>query len=332
LPPWFGDTGDSPLFARHGTDSQAAQSAEQADNLLTALGEFQSAHHHIRVYWHLAEADFRPEQNRRLHRVLRFALEGRPVTFVFDRPRIAHSLAEGSDRQHPAVLAAVGLDLPRLAQHPRVNGELDLFLHKLGSLARIAVSAGVQKREYLRRLERSWNADAAALGNGFILDRARLVAVPVGLECVVRMLTGHGAGEEPHALALGCEIIRRLAEALDNAGRQVHLDTWLDGSFDFSIANTPGTERFPAADNAAGVTGWDPALVVAEQLRVAGALHEAAGAGTMALFAPAHPTVEQGFDWLARAWKTPAIRRLQLLIQHPIERQLMFGGDRPDGI
>jgi len=332
-PPWVGDVGDSPLFVGQGSDIQAVQTAELADSLLTELGEIKPALQHVRIHWHLAEADFGPERSGRLHRILRFALEGSPVTFVFNRPRMAQSLAEGMDRQHPTVLGVVGLGLPHLARHPRVAGEQGMFLDKLGSLARLAVSAGVQKREYLRRLERSWGSGAAALGSGFLLDRARLVVVPVGLECVVRMLTGHGLGEEPAALKVGCEIIRRLAESLGHAGRQVYLDACLDGTFDFTIADTPGRQLFPAADNAAGVTGWDPALAVADQLRVAGALHEAAGAGTMALFAPAHaPTVEQASDWLARAWKTPAVRRLQLLMRHPAEHQLTFGGDRPDGL
>ncbi len=324
-PPWVGDPGDSPLYAAQGTESGAAQSA---DALLTEFCDCGTAPDHVRIYWHLAESDFRPGRSRRLHRILRHALEGYPVTFVFDRPRMALGLAEGLDRQHQALLGVVGLGLPLLAQYPRIDGELGLFLDKLGSLARLAVSAGVQKREHLRRLERSRGSAAVALGSGFLLDRARLVVVPVGLEWVVRLFMSRGRGLEPPALELRCEIMRRLAEAINHAGRQACLDTCLDGTLDFAIGDAKAGQCFPAPDKAAGVTCWDPAMTVAEQLSVASALQQTAGAGTMALFSPTHcPTVEQVSDWLAQAWKTTAVRRLQLLLRTPDERQLSFGGE-----
>ena len=50
------------------------------------------------------------------------------MTFVFDRPRMAQSLAEGLDRQNPAVLGVVGVGLPALAQHSRIRCDPDLFL------------------------------------------------------------------------------------------------------------------------------------------------------------------------------------------------------------
>jgi hypothetical protein len=325
-PSWVGDIGDSPLYATQGSDGRAAQSVEMADALLSAFCDCRASIQGVRVYWHLAEADFRQERSWRLQRVLRHALEGNPVTFVFDRPRGAYGLAEGLDRQHPAVLAVVGLGLPQLAQHPRVNGELNLFLEKLGSLARLAVSAGLQKREHLRQLERSSASDAAALGSGFLLDRARLVVVPVGLELVAPRLTGRGPGVEPPALELSCEIMRRLTEAIGQAGRKVHLDTCLDGTFDFSIGDRTDGVRLATADHVAGITCWHPELAVEDQLRVAGALQQAAGAGTTALFAPVHsPTAEEAAEWIAHAWQTTGIRRLQLLIQNRIERQLTFG-------
>src|SRR5207253_8841179 len=119
----------------------------------------------------------------------RLAAERTALTFVFDRLRRPLLLAAGIDRQHPAVLLTVGLHLPRLAAQPGLTGDVALFLQKLGSLTRLAISAGVQKREYLRRLER---AQPSALTTGFLLDRARLVVAPVGLDHVVKQMLGRG--------------------------------------------------------------------------------------------------------------------------------------------
>ena len=62
-------------------------------------------------------------------------------------------------------------------------------MQKLGSLARMALSAAVQKRDFLRR----HCEDRPALTSGFLLDRARLVVVPIGLESCVRAFTGQGS-------------------------------------------------------------------------------------------------------------------------------------------
>src|SRR5581483_11751971 len=74
--------------------------------------------------------------------------------------------------------------------------------------ARMALSAGVQKRAFLRRLKRDWPA--------FLLDRARVVVVPVGLE------------QFPEPL----EIIPHLADVLKHDGQACHLDACLDDGWD----------------------------------------------------------------------------------------------------
>ena len=56
--------------------------------------------------------------------------------------------------------------------------DADRFRQRLGSLARLALSVAVQKRDRIRQQAR---ADTA-LRRGFLLDRARLVVVPVGLD------------------------------------------------------------------------------------------------------------------------------------------------------
>src|SRR5262249_26460170 len=150
------------------------------------------------------------------------ALCGAEVTFVFDRPRADISLPEGMDRRNPAVLMVVGVHLPRLLEQPGVRQNPLLFLQKVGSLARMALSAGVQKRDFLRR-----NTEGRAeLTRGFLLERARLVVVPIGLESVVRTLVGEGLGGR--GLDLGRRIVERLAEVLERDGTACRLPARLD--------------------------------------------------------------------------------------------------------
>src|SRR5439155_3139579 len=105
-----------------------------------------------------------------------------------DRPRRSVALAEGLDRQHPAVLLTVGLHLPRLLEQAETRIDPPRVLRKLDSLARLALSAATQKRDFLRR-----HSTGRPNGHrGFVLDRARLVAVPVGLEHATQTLLGHG--------------------------------------------------------------------------------------------------------------------------------------------
>src|SRR5439155_13714045 len=131
------------------------------------------------IAWHLAAADFTPAAHGRLLRLSRRALDGQPLEFVFDRPRRPLALGPGLSRTHGAVLAAVGVNLPRLVEQVPAATP-DRFLAKLGTLARLARSAGHAKQDFLRRRGRP------AVARGFLLDRTRLVVVPPGLGAVVR--------------------------------------------------------------------------------------------------------------------------------------------------
>src|SRR5207244_2624155 len=126
-------------------------------------------------------------------------------------------------RRHPAVLLTVGLHLPRLAAlaTEEATDGTRRFLEKLKSLARLALSAAVQKREFVRRHPE----ECPALARGFLLERARLLVAPLGLDEAVRVLLGGGlcAGEE--ALAFGCEAVRTLHALLRDEGRATALET-----------------------------------------------------------------------------------------------------------
>ncbi|MGH7170393.1 MAG: ATP cone domain-containing protein [Gemmataceae bacterium] len=334
-PSWAGELAEGPLFAAQQRKPHSEQLRELSDDLTRELlhpAPSIPCAGAVRIDWHLGERDFtaEPATRERLQRLARLALEGAPLAFVFDRPRRPAALAEGIDRQHPAVLLTVGLHLPRLALQPGIDGDPAKFLPKLGSLARLALSAGVQKREYLRRLERGRprpSADAPALTSGFLLDRACLLVAPVGLDHVAHSFLKKGLSAGGVALDFGRQIVLRLRDVLRQDGRNAHLDTCLDGPFDFHLAEVEEThEKWPATEDAAGLTAWDATAPLKSQLRSAGVLHGVAEHGTAALFPPQDNTLspEQVVEWLHTAWQQTEMVRLRVVRGASAARQLLF--------
>jgi hypothetical protein len=324
-PSWAGELATGPLFSSQSRSPQGEHLTRLADELVREFlhpKQAMAGTNTVRVDWHLGERDFGSE---RLHRLARLALEGAPLAFVFDRPRRPVALAEGIDRPHPAVLLTVGLHLPRLALQPGIDSDPARFLQKLGSLARLALSAGVQKREYLRRLERTRpraSADAPALTSGFLLDRARLVVAPVGLDHVVASFVQKGLTAGGTALDFGRQIVQRLREVLRQDGRTAQLDTCLDGPCHFHLSET----AWPRVEEVAGLTAWEPAAALKSQLRAAGALQGVAEHGTLALFVPEEktPSPQEVTDWLHTAWRQTDVVRLRLSRGARMARQLTF--------
>jgi hypothetical protein len=268
-----------------------------------------------RIDWHLSERDFLPEAAERLLRVAKHALAGAALAFVFDRPRRPIVLAEGMDRKHPAVLLVVGLHLPRLLNQSGVRRDPEMFLKKLGSLARLALSAGVQKRDFLRRHA----AGRPALTRGFLLDRARLVAAPVGLETTVRTLSGAGLCE-PDGLALGKRIVERLSQVLHKDGLASRLLVQIDA---------PPLNGLETSTGAVGLTSWDATATAKNQIKAAGVLHSVAGSGTATLIAPGDeaPSADQIVDWLRWTWAQSDVVRLCCTTAAPMVRQLTLKMD-----
>ena len=226
-----------------------------------------------------------------------FALNGAALRFVFDRPRRPIPLAEGMDRRRPAVLLTVGIHLPRLAQQPGVDGDPSRFLKKLGSLARLALSAAVQKREFLRRQD--------YFKSGFILDRARLIVAPIGLEAVVRRFAA--ASLCSAGLELGKQIVQTLRDVLRRDGGLSRLETCLDGPDDFRLGADP-----PTVETVAGLTAWDDAAPLKSQWRSSGALQAIAEGGTAALFT-SEGSAEKATECLRGAWKQSDVTRLRFM-------------------
>ncbi len=334
-PSWAGELAEGPLFAAQQRTTHIEQLRELADDVARTLlhpARTILKAGAVRIDWHLSERDFTSEsaQRERLRQLARLALEGAPLAFVFDRPRRPAALAEGIDRRHPAVLLSVGVNLPKLALQPGIDGDPAKFLAKLGSLARLALSAGMQKREYLRRLERTRprpTTDAPVLTSGFLLDRARLLVAPLGLDCVVQSFVHKSLNAGGAALDFAKQIIQRLRDVLRQDGRMAHLDTCLDGPFCFysDYAVEPG-DGWPTVENVAGLTGWGAAAPLKNQLRSAGVLHAIAEHGTLALFLSEEEKLspEQIVQWLQTAWQQTDVVRLRLIRKPILSRQLTF--------
>src|SRR5262249_34497514 len=174
----------------------------------------------------------------------------------------------------PAAVGPAGRPPPRGARQSGTDGDPARFLQRLGSLARLALSAGVQKREFLRRQERTRAErppDVPAVTSGFLLDRARLVVAPVGLDRVVETFTGRGLTAGGTSLDFGRQVVQRLRDVLRQDGRASHLETCLDGPFDFRLSSDCGLRiadcgfkdlAATGAEQAAGLTAWDAAAPV----------------------------------------------------------------------
>src|SRR5439155_17056593 len=133
-----------------------------------------------------------------------------------------------------------------------------------------------------------------------------------------------GAGG--NAPDFGRRVLQRLREVLRQDGRACHLETCLDGPFGFRLGEEPAGP-WPAAEHAAGLTPWDGAAPVRNQLRSGGQLHAAAEGGTLALFFPDEqaPAAEEVADWLRTAWHQGAVR-VRLVRDALTHRQLTFVG------
>lgn len=305
-PSWAGELAHGPLFADQRHAVSAAELEERADILLEALLA-DAVRERVRIDWHLGDRDFLPAAEARLLRVARRAIEEEALAFTFDRPRRPIALAEGIDRRCPAVLLTVGLHLPRLAAQPGLQGHPERLVQKLGSLARLALSAATQKREFLRR-------HRPETARGFLLERARLVAAPVGLEEVTRTFTGRGLCEGKPAVDFARQVVQRLRDVLRQDGRACLMETGLDAT---SLSFEPG-EGLDSAPRGVARADWKG------QLRAAGALHAVAEMGTAGVYLAEDTTAEQLAEGLRWAWQQTDVVRVRFMRAAPAHRQMVL--------
>jgi len=324
-PTWADEPGEGPLFAEVRRSGPPAHVEEYRSVLLEQLLRPAFAGR-VRIDWHLSERDFpsaTAEPDPRLLRLVRCAAESATLSFTFDRAAYPVSLAEGVDRKHPAVLLAVGLNLPRLLELPGINADPERFLLKLASLTRMAVSAAVQKRSFLRR-----QPSGQDLTRGFLLDRARLVVVPIGLEAAARALAGQDAAS---AGALAQQIVSSLCANLRQAGHAASLDVTVDGPCWSAFTRWGGFSagddaNLPDPEKVAGVTCWAANMDVKAQMKTSGLLHAAAEAGTAAVLIPHDhvPAAEELVGLLQHAWHRTDVARLRFIRVPHQQQQLAW--------
>lgn len=294
---------EGPLFSGQSDSGGADQRLTVAEALLDCL---LAAPAPLRIDWHLAAGDFQLEAKGRLLRLARRAVDT-TLAFVFDRPRRPVHLAEGLDQQHPATLMTIGLNLPKLAGQAGVQGQTERFLDKVGSLVRLALSAATQRRDFLR----CHSGQRPALMAGFLLERARLVLTPIGLEAVIRRLSGRGLCDGGAGAELGRQIVQRLDHAVREESRHRYLESCLDSAGSLSLEE----HAYPATEQAAGLTSWDAQIPLRHQVRAAGQLQAVTKTGTAVVLLSPEQVVsaEQIGDLLQLAWRETEIARLRLV-------------------
>jgi hypothetical protein len=270
-PTWERDLGGGPLFAEMRQQSSLARVTQLADALREAvmrLANPTDSEPPIELAWHLTATDFTKEKKDQLLSVCGLVAHGKPLTFHFDRPRRPISLAAGLTREHPACLMAVGVHLPRLAeQTPALQPEA--FLRKIGTLARLARSAGHSKQDFLRHRSRP------AVTGGFLLDRARLIVVPVGLETVVHRFTGQTVAADGSGPDFARQVLAHLREALAHDKPRT-----MDAGLDSAPPLLPANLQSNNGHGVSGLTRWDRNLSGHAQLRANGVCHAVAEGGT----------------------------------------------------
>ncbi|MFO0881499.1 MAG: ATP cone domain-containing protein [Gemmataceae bacterium] len=312
LPPsWAISLAEGPLFSTPSAmiTSHRPRAEEIFAALLPHLGRS------LRVDWHLTGEDLAAPA--RLREPIRLALEGAPIGFVLDRPRRPIHLAEGLDRRHPAVLLIAGLSLPALLRQPGMLADADRYLQRLGSLARLVLSAAVQKRNHLRRQQ---GPDQRDMSRGFLLDRARCVVVPVGLDAVVQQFTGWSLATGGPALELARRIVVRLMEVLRKDGRAVQIEANLDSPYSLSLDGSD-----PASlEQVAGISTWGSVGTLKSQARAGSAALAPVEAGTLALFFTQgeERTPSVVLETLELLWRQTEVTRVRFLTPAPQQATL----------
>src|SRR5262249_17523740 len=141
-----------------------------------------------------------------------------------------------------------------------------------------------------------------ALTRGFLLDRARLLVVPIGLETIVQLFTGGELCAGGAGLEFARRVVHGLREALRQAGHHRHLAACLDSVAGFALDEPTAA---PLSRRAAGVTPWDRHAAPKQQLGAAGLLHTGAETGTAAILLPEEETwpTEEVVQLLRQAWQ-----------------------------
>jgi hypothetical protein len=318
-PSWAQSLAKGPLFGESSVAAAEDKEDQPADILLDQILSRKDPA--ARIHWHLSERDFIPKNEKRLRNLVRLLLVDVPITVAFDRPGWPISCGEGLDRHRSSLLIAVGLHLPHLLEQPGVQSAPDAFLRKLRSLTRLPLTAAVQKRRFLTRYPRHQPA--------FLVDRARLSVIPIGLESVTRHYTTQAIVPGSPGADFASRIVRSLHDVLQQEGPMNNLDVNLDsgptsepmliGSFNVLSAEAVSQAQLPSLDRIAGLTTWDDALSLSEQVMAAASLQASIRAGTAWLLSSKGSSEEELMRLLRFAWKESTVARIRFMMNRPPE-------------
>lgn len=246
----------------------------------------------IGLDWHLDRSDF--EGRERLAHLVRAAIRGLPVRFVLRRHGKSVPLGDGLDSRTPALFMVVTLNLSALRRRvgKLVTAE-DLALRTL-SLARLAVSAGTQKRTFIRSCVQShWPP--------FLLDRAAVGLRLDGLEAILAELHGPQPFRRQECWNYAVHFAKALAEGLRQEASRLPVPVVFADQQEV-LLNLP-IDRDQLTHLAGNV----------------GRYHEALGGGTWRIRLPENlPDADTLLDMLRTVWKKSNVCRLAFVPPVPV--------------
>lgn len=279
-PKWAVDLTSGPLFANVSVPDAANVDA------IAAISEEEQAYEHYHLRWHLRGSDFEDPKGCALVREM-VLHESRQelINFNFDRAKKPTHLWYAIDRDHPAILNWIGMSLYRFLKLPEVGGDGGKLMTKLPSLIRMVASAGVQKRNFLRK-------HRADLAQAFLLERARLIVEPFDVKEVVQTLTGANPAQSSLSLRTACQILQVVREAAENESRATGLEIIVREDYGVYLTKSGLGQADAAAQEHAAST----------MLEV---LHDGCFVVFAVEFTPA--TI---WSYLASAWRRPHISQI----------------------
>jgi hypothetical protein len=234
-PPWASEIGGGPLFESPAARADPRRNATASEEIAALFTDWPP--YCGQIDWHVDEHDVAQGGLRAL--LNQPAFESSSIGIVFDRPGQPVRLAAGVDREHPAVLLSVSVDLARFCSVAQVERGSEAFLKKLPSLARLALSAGAQKRAFLRR--------SLARRPGFTVDTARLLVIPKNLVQTETDESSHSHDSTADRIEFAKRTLRVLRDTLQRDARLYGLEASLDLCSDDSAAycQEPSAEADP---------------------------------------------------------------------------------------
>lgn len=297
---------DGPLFQIRASEAQQRLAGSIGEALAQRIVVERSMHGRCRLDLHI-EPDGQTYSLDHPEPWSRWILSGGSVCLCFDRR--GQELAEGlfwDDHGRSAVCQYVGIDLMELHRHVGSVNDDDNLTQRLAMLCETAVRAGVQKREFLRRLQ-------PELFAGHRPYRAQMVVVPIGLDRLVTQMLGSGLNESAAARDFALQLLRTIKQRLAREGKHYQLPCEIAG-YPVIAFPEPVSLGSPAGDD--GSMTYFGSMKLADQLKATGTLNGLTSGTAVYRLSEPDANPETIIDLVAQAWQDKHIRRLRF--QRPV--------------